>query len=291
VYSVLHMSHPTYTLPWILPFVRQAMKPMGNLDYRTFYANLWMELEKAQVPGVVRPQFPAQEAFEYNQASHELRAVANEAFFYLFRNGYMTPEPSGGPLNHPNFNRYTITKRGSEWFSGSEPFPEEADGYMKFLHQLIQPLDPVIEQYVVEALTAFERRAYFAAAVMLGAASEKAIYLLADSISTALIDVNKQRKLRSVLDSRGLLKLLELVKDTIEFANAAKTLPYPQFESSVTHLMSMFEAIRVQRNDAVHPMNAIVSPESVRMQVQSFPYALSKSEDLRAWFTAHPNSI
>jgi hypothetical protein len=152
----------------------------------------------------------------------------------------MTPEPSNGALNHPNFNKYTITKRGRAWFNNTEPFPEEADGYMKFMHQLIPTLDPVIEQYVVEALTAFERHAYFAAAVMLGAASEKAIYLLADGVAGALADVNKRNKFHSTLDARSLLKLLELVKAIIEAAHKAKTLPYPQFESSVTHLMSMF---------------------------------------------------
>jgi hypothetical protein len=147
------------------------------------------------------------------------------------------------------------------------------------------------EENRVLALTAFERKAYFAAAVMLGAASEKAIYLLADSMLGAIADVNKRKRFQSVLENRSLLKLLELVKATIEAAHKAKTLPYPQFESSVTHLMSMFEAIRVQRNDAVHPMNATVSAESVRLLIQSFPYAISKSEELRAWFTAHPNSI
>jgi hypothetical protein len=126
---------------------------------------------------------------------------------------------------------------------------------------------------------------------MLGAASEKAIYLLADSMLGAIINLNKRGNLQSTLDGRSLLTLLNLVKSTIEAAAKAKTLPYPQFESSTTHLMSMFEAIRVQRNNAVHPMNALVSEDSVRLLVQSFPYSFGKSEELRAWFNANPNSI
>jgi hypothetical protein len=55
--------------------------------------------------------------------------------------------------------------------------------------------------------------------------------------------------------------------------------------------MSLYEAVRVQRNDAVHPMNAIVSEDSVRLLLQSFPYALSKSEELRAWCAANPGSL
>jgi hypothetical protein len=55
--------------------------------------------------------------------------------------------------------------------------------------------------------------------------------------------------------------------------------------------MSLFEAIRVQRNNAVHPMNAKVSEESVRILIQSFPYALAKSETLRNWSIANTGSI
>jgi hypothetical protein len=160
---------------------------------------------------------------------------------------------------------------------------------MKFTRQLVPKIDPVIEQYVVEALTAFERQAYFAAAVMLGAASEKAIYLLADSLLGAIADVAKRSKFQSVLDRRKLLVLLELVKHTIQ--GASKALPYHHLESSIPHLMSLFEAIRVQRNDAVHPMNATVSEDSVRLLIQGFPYSLGKSEELRAWFIANPKSL
>lgn len=55
--------------------------------------------------------------------------------------------------------------------------------------------------------------------------------------------------------------------------------------------MSLYEAIRVQRNDAVHPMNAQVSEASVRHSIQSLPYALAKSEEIRHWLTSNPGSI
>ena len=126
---------------------------------------------------------------------------------------------------------------------------------------------------------------------MLGAASEKALYLLAEAMLGALKDVNKHKKLKSLLDRRKLLELLEYVRDTIQIASNAKALPYSDHEGTATHLMSLYEAIRVQRNDAVHPMNASVSADSVRLLIQSFPYSLSKTEELRAWFAANPSSI
>ncbi len=284
----------TYTLSWILPFVRRALKGVGNLEFRNYYQQLWTVFEKAKVPGIARTphdQLYTGQMFRYDDAPQELRLLATEAFFYLFHNGYISLGPPDSALNLPHFNRYYVTKKGLEWFNDSEPFPEEATEYMDFLHQSIPNLDSVVEQYIVEALTAFERKAYFAAAVMLGAASEKALYLLAESMLEAFADPKKQQKLKSTLDRRRLLELFEGVRDSIQDAYKAKILPYPQFEGSDTHLMSMFEAIRVQRNDAVHPMNAAVSADSVRHLIHAFPYLLSKSEELRRWLIANPKSI
>jgi len=217
--------------------------------------------------------------------------VATEAFFYLFHNGYTTPEPPNNFLNHPNFNRYYVTRRGLEWFNGVEPFPEEADGYMRFLCERVPNIDPIIRQYTVEALAAFERQAYFAAAVMLGAASEKALYLLAESVLCSFKDARKHEKLKALSDRRKLSELFEYVRNAIQDAAKSKLLPYADSEGSTTHLMSLFEAIRMQRNDAVHPMNATVSADSVRLLIRSFPYSLSKSEELRAWLISHPKGI
>jgi hypothetical protein len=288
------MTAPVFTLSWILPFVRQSLKGVGNFEYRTYVQRLWMHLEQAKVPGVIRAtplQMQLGQVFLYDQAPHELLFLVTESFFYLFHNDYITLGPPDGLLNLPSSNKYYVTQRGEKWFNGVEPFPEEAAGYMNFLRQLIPTIDSIIEQYMIEALTAFERSAYFAAAVMLGAASEKALYLLAESMLDAFRDTGKRRRLQSTLERRKLSELCELVRDSIQNASSTKVLPYTHFEGSTAHLMSLFEAIRVQRNDAVHPMNATVSGDSVRLLIQSFPYALNKSEELRRWLTAHPNSI
>jgi hypothetical protein len=288
------MEQPTYTLSWILPFVRQALKQTSNFEYRTYANALLFQLEQAQVKGVVRFQqgvYSGGQIYHYDQIPFDLRALIAEAYFYLFHKGYIAPEPPDSTLNPPHLHMFRVTKRGRLWFQGEEPLPEDAACYMKFLRERVPLLDPVVEQYVLEALSAFEKEAYFAAAVMLGAASEKSLYLLAESLLDAFSDLKKLNKLQSILQSRKLLDLFEFVRDEIQNARKSKTLPYPEFEGSVTHLMALYEAIRVQRNDAVHPMNAVVSEGSVRLLIQSFPYSLSKSEELRVWFTNNPKSI
>lgn len=209
----------------------------------------------------------------------------------LIRNGYAVEKPTGDFINQPSSQWYRWTERGKQWIAGADPVPEDAEGYLNFLRARVPELDSVIQQYVTEAVTAFERQAYFGAAVMLGAASEKALYALADSLLAAIKTTKSREKLQDLLDRRRLLSLFEFVRDTIDNATKAKTLPYPVGEGSTTHLMSIYEAVRVQRNDAVHPMNASVSADSVRFLLVSFPYTLQKAEALRNWFAGHPLSI
>jgi hypothetical protein len=75
------------------------------------------------------------------------------------------------------------------------------------------------------------------------------------------------------------------VSDPYDYAQA----PYEL--RSVTTEAFLIEAIKMQRNDAMHPMNAAVSADSVRLSFHAFPHALEKLEALRAWFLANPKSI
>ncbi len=72
-----------------------------------------------------------------------------------------------------------------EWTAGRDPLPEDSARYMALLKKLVKALDPVIEQYVSEGLSSFEKGNNFAAAVMIGAASEKEVYLLGDAMMIA----------------------------------------------------------------------------------------------------------
>ena len=284
------MTQPTYSLLWILPYVRRALNGVGNLNFNQYLGNLWSQLEKDQIADAQRHTIHTGQAGQINWegAPSGLRNAATEAFFYLFRNGFISPQPPSGYPNHPGFDRYDMTLRGLEWAKGNEPLPEDIAGYMKFLHDRIPNLDAVIEQYITDGLIAFERGAYFAAAVMLGAASEKALYLLAEAMVDALKSPKEKQTLEQHLKGRSPNPLLTFVRDAFERNRKVPNIPY---DGAIPHLMSMFEAVRTQRNDAVHPTTGQVSPDSVRLLTASFPYALSKCEELRVWLRANPQSL
>jgi hypothetical protein len=71
------------------------------------------------------------------------------------------------------------------------------------------------------------RRAYpdglVLAAVMMGAAAEKAVYLLAESMAKAFKDPVKQSKLEQLMGERKLLSLFRFVEETLR---GAKVIPY-----------------------------------------------------------------
>lgn len=288
------MSKPDYSLPWIIPFVRKVIKTPSNFNYEAFMSQLWMQMEPA-VPEIKRydqlQQQQLRRIFDYANP-RELPSVANEAFFFLIRNGYIVPEVDRNmtfPMHPPRGDRYDVTPRGKQWAEGTyDPLPEDSAGYMKLLRQNVPTLDPVVEEYIKNAIIAFNGGAYFAAAVMVGAASEKTIYMLAEAMVPALKATSRKAKLEQLFKTkRSLVYFLEFIRDTLQM-NAKLLDPS---DNAVTQIAGMFDAIRVQRNDAVHPQTGHVSDVSVRFTIVNFPAFLEKSEEVRDWLLRNPGTI
>jgi hypothetical protein len=287
------MSQDERNLGWMLQQIRNGLISSGPFEYRLFIEHLWVAMSKSGVQGIQEWPNDARiggHRFDYGHSDEVLRNLTTEAFLYLFHNGYVATAAERGPefTLSPFRGQFIVTERGRAWFSGKSPLPECREGYMTFLRGQIKTLDPVIEQYVNEGLIAFGHQAYFASAVMFGAAAEKEAYLLADAIQLALKDPTKQKKMQDVLDGRSILRLEKAINDVLPPLRKSH---YTIFEGSDAHLMSFFEAIRVQRNDAVHPKSASVSDISVRMLIDAFPNALAKCEQMRNWFLANAGAI
>ena len=90
-----------------------------------------------------------------------------------------------------------------------------------------------------------------------------------------------------MVNGRGLYRLLECIGKHVEAVKQARAV----FDGAESHLMSLFESIRVQRNDAVHPKTASVNEDSVRLSYNAFPRAIRKAEELRDWFQKNLQSV
>ena len=186
------------------------------------------------------------------------------------------------PISH-----LTITKLGREWAEGTEPSPEDQDGYLAALSSQVPLVDTVIVQYVEEAIMAYSRRMFFASAVMIGAASEKLLYLLMDAIGASVTDPKEKAAVKKTMNERGLPAMFAKLQHHLVQAKAKKLIPWNITEGADTHLLSLQDAIRVQRNEAVHPLAGKVTPQTVRLSLSSFPGACKKAYDLIQWFKAN----
>jgi hypothetical protein len=285
------IMQPVYDLSWILPYVRESLRGRGNFNFDDYMNGLWAVLERANVKSIEKlpiHQTHSGRQYNFDNAHPDLQMAATEAFYYLEQNRFtLRPAPNSN-MAFMSHGRYVITARGQEWANGVDPLPEDYNGYMK---QFDATVDPVVRQYVSEALNTYIRGTFFASAVMIGAASEKTVYMVADALVPTLQDAAKQQTLKKRLSDRKLDPLFTFIERVVIDGHTQKVIPYEVMEGTTRHLMSLIDYIKVQRNDAVHPMTFQVSADSVRFSLNAFPLAFKKVEALRQWCLGHPSSL
>lgn len=266
--------------------VRFSKEQTGN----TFSSLMDLTIHELERAGLVSedlagPQPYFKIAIESPRApSYDIAIVLNEGFQLLVALGYVVARPTNtGGLN---WNWVTVTPTGREWAAGGEPVPEDQSGYLAAFDELNPEANPMLRQYVAEAVAVYDRRAFFAAAVMLGAASEAALYELADAARDSMRGCSEARGLASAIERHRAGEVLGRILNAIEEARRPSTdpMPYPVHEGADRHLGSLLEAIRRQRNDAGHPTAAAATPAGIRLGLSAFPAACRKACDLTEWF-------
>lgn len=178
-----------------------------------------------------------------------------------------------------------LTEFGHSVANQEVPAYYDPEGYVATLESLVPKLDPVIKQYALEGLRCFRQRLFFAAAVMFGAAAEKAVLLLLQSIGNAETDQKRKHDIIDLLERPRLPMIFETIQSRLDKLIKAKVIPYSAHQGSTEHLLSLFEMIRVQRNDAVHPAAGQVNRTKVFLTIQALPSALEVIYRLIEWFT------
>ena len=268
----------------VLSFMRPSLHQKAQINYYDVVEETLGRMADADIISVPENQrtFGLHQAIRDNDPLYSLMV---EAYHYLLHTGLITRAPS-----KPNFpgqsNQFIVTQRGTVWAAGHEPIPEDATRYIEVLGSLVPNLDSIIRQYIEESLIAYQRQAYFAAAVMIGAACEKAVYLLADSFLRSIQDANEKKKLNEAMRMRSISRLFDAIQEILK--TKSKTIPYDVTEGAEQHLLSFFDSVRVQRNEAVHPNAALVTPSKVHLSLAAFPHACEKVYELIGWLDANP---
>lgn len=220
----------------------------------------------------------------------ELNPIDNftivEVIWDLIAERILTP---GIDQSNVNFPFVSLTSFGEHVLSQSAPHYHDPDGYIELLKSMAPNLDPVIEQYIFEGLICFRRQLFFASAVMLGAAAEKAILLLLKAIAKSISDPQKKKETEGLLENTRLPAIYNKIMEVLTPLTKTDIIPYSIHQGCNAHLMSLFEMIRVQRNDAVHPVAGAANRDKVFLSLQTLPVALKLVYQLVGWLDA--NSI
>lgn len=218
---------------------------------------------------------------------------AIEMLWRMTLNGILTP--FGYHTGYEAADQWvlSVTDYGQNYLSQDNYCSYDSDGYARMLRKASAVLDPIVEQYACESLKCLRQNLCFAAAVMIGAAAEKAVLILFESIIESASDPNTQTRLQRAMS--GTAKL-PTIYDTIKNAVGKQRQAIEHFdpktnESAMIHILSLFDMIRRQRNDAVHPTNGTADPNAVLLAINSFPIALEIVYKFQAFFVANKGAL
>jgi len=122
---------------------------------------------------------------------------------------------------------------------------------------------------------------------MFGAAAEITVLSLFAAISRATEDTDIKSKLTQLLESARLPTVFRTITETLEPLTRDNTIPYPIHQGCNEHLFSLFEMIRVQRNDAVHPAAGEVNQDKVFLTMQTLPIGIHCVHKLINWLSSN----
>jgi hypothetical protein len=188
-----------------------------------------------------------------------------EAVQSLFRRGMIMKNPDQGSddfviLTEAGCMADTSTPLVGVW---------QADRFLKHIEDTSGPLDPVVRQYLEESYRSASEDLWLAATFMLGAASERALYLLSETIAGLVGDAGPRKKLENCRTVRAvkewILEQLPLLRKT--FPEAKPVLS--DIEDKITTLLTLY---RYQRNEIGHPRDDVltVEPDKIRAMLKSF---------------------
>ncbi len=164
--------------------------------------------------------------------------------------------------------------------------PHDPTGYLQKLQSEVPTVDPVILAYLEESLHTYNINAILSATIALGCASEKAMLLVIDAFGLAIRDASKRATFQRKTDGAFIKKRFD-VFDRL-FQQTKSNLPKDLVDGIDITFASIFEMIRVNRNDAGHPTGKRPSREQMYASLQLFPIYLKKAYDLLEYLKTNP---
>lgn len=130
--------------------------------------------------------------------------------------------------------------------------PFEIERFPEILRERIPNIDPVIVQFIEEAIISVKAGSNLGCAFLLGGASEKAIYVLIDTYTKAIKDESLRNKFISRTSGKYISKIFDEFKQSFK-SSQNKPQGYGWTNDLDIKVEQIFQFCRICRNEAGHP--------------------------------------
>ena len=212
------------------------------------------------------------------------RERIREMFWELVVHGVVIP---GMNDNNPAWPWFRVTEHGRRILGESDATPHDPLGYVARLQQDAPGIDDTVLFYVNESVQCFVRATYTASAVMIGVASERLMLLLRDAISASMAtDSVRRGKFDEATGAVGKRRahISTVQERMMEYiTSSASKLPPAVADSLDLALRSIFDAIRITRNESGHPTGTRIHRDVAHANLQVFPFYCGRVYRLIDW--------
>ena len=192
----------------------------------------------------------------------KLHEDIRQLLWQLIVQGVLVP---GRDRNNQEWPWFSVTEHGQQVLAAEKPQPYDPDGFIAEFQRKNPDADPVILDYLEEGVRAFNYGCPKSAAVMIGAASEKAILLLHEAFENAITDAKLRKKYQGEAGTTTTIaRKYQALRRRLDQMVGKGTLPDREQRFVTDELHGCFQLIKRQRDAAGHP--AIVAhhdPDSV----------------------------
>jgi hypothetical protein len=256
----------------------QVITIQNDVERLVIQHNLFPTKEECDASGVDYKYYAA------NTLTRDDKAAITDIIWDLIIERVLTP---GDEQSDHGFPLVSLTSYGEEYAKGAAPHYYDADKYITYLESIALGLNQAILQYANEGVNCFKRNLLFASAVMFGAAAEITVLSLLGAIKDATRDEATKLRLTQMLERPRLPTIFQTITETLGRLTKDDTIPYPVHQGCNEHLISLFEMIRVQRNDAVHPIAGEVDRNKVFLTMQTLPSGIECTYRLIGWLDSN----
>jgi len=212
-------------------------------------------------------------------------ALIDELIWSLIIQGVLAPGIDDSNRNLPFLH---LTDYGRKCVEENKILPHDPDGYLVEFRKAVPMADTVTVEYLTESLQCFIRGLDRAAAVMLGAASEKSVLLLIDSCAASIADPTKRAATQAQIEKApSIFRKYEIFEK--QYPAFKANLPKDLTENVDSLLRGVFDLIRNSRNDAGHPASGgLVDRDTNYSHLRLFVPYCQRIYGLIGWFEKNP---